>query len=128
MYILRMKDKNGIQTLPFGTEKGAFDGAAWVMKTTAAGFIAEAEDVNSTHGKILKQWDHSTKWGSSLHYTVQSGAYKDTITATIGTEMDCLALSEQCNEKCEGWWCRHAHVEHLVGPLWRVVFTDPYLD
>ena len=129
MFILRTKTKDGIQTFPFGTEEGVNKGAEWVMLTTAAGFIADVDDIDSKNGKVLKKWDHSTKFGSSsLHYTIKCGAYKDTVTATIGTEMDCLALAEQCNEKCEGWWSRSAHVEHLVGPLWQVVYTTPYLD
>lgn len=129
MFILRVKTKEDVQTFPFETEEGLSEGAEWIMRTTAAGFTAIVDSENSKNGKILKKWDHSTKFGhSALHYTIKCGAYKDTVTATIGTEMDCLALAEQCNEKCEGWWCRRAHVEHLVGPLWQVVYTDPYLD
>lgn len=134
MYILRVKTVNDkgeakIQTLPFNTEDGAIKGAGWVMKTSAAGFIAESESIDSTHGRIIKKWDHTSKYGyASLHYTVQSGAYKDTVSATLGTEQDCLAMASECNAKCQGWFDRSARVEHLVGPLWQTVFTDPYLD
>ena len=129
MYVLGMKDNAKIQKLPFNTEEGALKAANWVMKTSAAGFVAEVEDVNATHGKILKKWDHTSRFGySSLHYTIQHGAYRDTISATLGTEEDCLAMAEECNSKCQGWFDRSASVEHLVGSLWQVKFTDPYLD
>ena len=129
MYVLRVKDKDGVQTFTFNLEEAVYKAADWVMRTTAAGFIAEVESSDSTHGKILKKWDHSGKYGhSSLHYTVQSGAYKDRITATLGTETNCLNMAEECNKNCNGWWCRSAHVEHIVGPLWQVVYTDPYTD
>ena len=133
MYIMRIKTKvEGkvrVQTLPFMTEDGAIKAAGYVMKTSAAGFIAKTESLEATTGKIIKKWDHTSKNGyASLHYIIQHGAYKDTISATIGTEEDCLAMAGECNSKCQGWFDRSACVEHLVGPLWQVKFTDPYLD
>lgn len=147
MIILRVKTNDGITTFPFQqimipgtTEKqaraaeleAANKAARYIQKTTAAGFIAEAESVDSTSGKILKQWDNCWSYGDKvsrrLSYHIQSGAYKDTEWAVLGTEEECHRMADETNAKAVCWASVSAHVEHIVGPLWQTVFTDPFKD
>lgn len=147
MIILRVKTNDGITTFPFQqimipgtTEKQARaaeletanKAAHYIQKTTAAGFIAEAESADSTSGKILKQWDNCWKYGNKisrrLSYHIRSGAYQDTEWAVLGTEEECCRMAEETNAKATCWASVSAHVEHIVGPLWQTVFTDPYKD
>ena len=148
MIILRTKTNDGVKTflfhqvlIPGTTPQQAHDAeleaankaAYYVMKTSAAGFIAEAESVDSTSGKILKKWDHrqhlyGDKYSRRLSYHIRGGAYQDTKWAVLGTEEECLRMAEETNAKATCWASVSAHVEHIVGPLWQTVFTDPYKD
>lgn len=148
MIILRVKTNDGITTFPFQqimipgtTEKQAHDAeieaankaAYYVMKTTAAGFIAEADSIDSTSGKILKKWDHQQhlygdKYSRRLSYHIRGGAYQDTKWAVLGTEEECNRLAEKTNAEATCWASVTCHVEHLVGPLWQCVYCDPYKD
>jgi hypothetical protein len=148
MIILKAKTNDGVTTFPFhqvlipGTTpqqardaelEAANKAAYYVMKTSAAGFIAEAESVDSASGKILKKWDHrqhlyGDKYSRRLSYHIRGGAYQDTEWAVLGTEEECLRMAEETNAKATCWASVSAHVEHIVGPLWQTVFTDPYKD
>ena len=148
MFILRMLTDDGIQTLVFDqpiipgtTAKMARDAnieasnkaAQYVMKTSAAGFIAEVESPDDMQGKIVKKWDHKThlygdKYARHSSYSIRYGKYRDTVDGYLGTEEWCRNKCDEVNKDCEGWYSKHAHLEHIVGPLWQCVVTSPYLD
>lgn len=148
MIILKTKTDEGVQVfnftqvvIPGTTEEeaaeasieAAMKAATYIMKTSAAGFVAEVNSINDTRGKILKAWDHKKRiYGNTyrreLSYNIKYGAYKDHVWAVLGTEENCLEMASQQNKKCQGWYDTSAHVEHLVGSLWQVVYTSPYLD
>ena len=144
MIIIRTKTDMGITTFPFvqpvipgTTEKqaksaeleAAKEAVSWIMKTTAAGFMAEVESEDSTSGKILQKWDHCTRYGKrDLWYQIKYGAYKDDVSAIFGTEEQCLQMAEEINKKASSWWDTNAHVEHVVGSLWQTVIVHPYTD
>lgn len=133
MFIVRTKTDSGINTFSFKTKEGAEQAAGWIMKTSAAGFIAEAESADSMKGKILQNWDHkrrlyADKYSRKLEYDIKYGRYRDTVYAVLGTEDECLKMSEETNAEAVCWASTHCHVEHLVGPLWQCVYTEPYTD
>ena len=148
MIIIRVKTNEGVTTFPFQqvvipgtTQKQAYDAeieaankaARYIQKTTAAGFIAEVDSIDSKNGKILKKWDHrkhlyGDKYSRRLSYNICSGAYRDTEWAVLGTEEDCNKMAEETNSKVTCWADTTCHIEHVVGPLWQCVYNKPYLD
>lgn len=133
MYILRAKTDDNITTFSFQILEAANEAASYVMRTSAAGFIAEVESESSTNGKILKKWDHKRhlygdRYARKLSYTTQSGAYRDTVWAVLGHEEECRHMADETNAKADCWASTTCHVKHLVGPLWQCVFCDPYKD
>lgn len=133
MFIVRTKADSGIKTFVFQTYDGAEKAVNWVMKTTAAGFLAEVKAEDSTKGKILREWDrkhrlYADKYTRGLSYNIRSGRYRDTIYAVLGSEEECLAMAKKTNDEITCWASTHCHVEHLVGPLWQCVYTEPYTD
>ena len=148
MIIMKTKTDKGVTTFVFhqvvipGTtaeqakhaeHEAANKAAGYVMRTSAAGFVAEVDSADSTHGKILKQWDNYKSISDgrkfrTLRYHIQSGAYKDTKWAVLGTEEECLEMATETNSKATCWASVTCHVEHLVGPLWQCVYCDPYKD
>ena len=139
MIILRTKTDDGVRTFQFVESSReaeltcANKAAYYIMKTTAAGFIAETDSVDAARGKILQKWDHAcilfgTEYRRKLSYSIKYGNYSDTVWAVIGTEKECIRMAEETNAKCTCWASTTCHVEHLCGPLWQCVYTDPYKD
>lgn len=133
MLILRMKTDEMVTTFTFQTKEGLEKATKYVKRTSAAGFTAETDSPDSTHGKILEKWDHKhhlygDRYVRDSSYSIKYGAYKDTEDGYLGTEEWCMRKCEEVNKDYDGWWCRRAHMEHIVGPLWVCVVVDPYLD
>ena len=144
MIIIRTKTDKGITTFPFvqvvipGTTteqakaaelEAAKQAASWIMRTTAAGFMAEVDSEDSTSGKILEKWDHRTRYGKrDLWYQIKYGPYKDDTSAVFGTEEQCLQMAEEINKKSSSWWDTNAYAEHVVGSLWQCVIVHPFTD
>ena len=148
MIIMKTRTDKGITTFVFhqvvipGTTaeqakhaefEAAHKAAKYVMRTSAAGFIAEVDSPDSTCGKILKPWDHyktmlDGRKIRSLRYHIQGGAYRSSEWAVLGTEEECNKMAEETNAEAKCWADITCHVEHIVGPLWQCVYHDPYKD
>ena len=148
MFILRTKTDDGIKTFVFhqpiipGTTakmareaefEAAHKASNYIMRTSAAGFIAEVNSPEDTRGALVKKWDHKRRlWKDmyvrQLNYTVDSGRYRDRVWAVLGTEEECRTMADETNAKAECWADIRCHIEHLVGPLWQCVYCDPYKD
>lgn len=133
MLILRTKTDDGITTFVFENESDATKAAQYVMKTTAAGFVAKVNSPEDTKGEILQKWDHKhhlygNKYERSLSYYIRHGRYRDTEWAVIGTKKECDEMAEKTNKNATCWADTTCCVQHLIGPVWQCVHTSPYLD
>ena len=129
MYVMKVKHNNEVETFKFDCEKDIRKAAEVVRKTRCPGFIAIADSVDSTRGKILEQWPNEpAKAARSMTYYFPMRRYADSQWATLGSRESCIKLEQETNAKVRCWADVSASAKQVVGPLWQVVFTDPYKD
>ena len=127
MFTVRTKNKEGkVVTFDFQTIGELNTAVRYFSKTNAEWFAAEVKTADATKGRIIRKEDGC--WGKTLAYDIRHGSYRDTVWGVLGTEEWCKTEADKTNAEVRCWADVTAKVEHIVGPLWAVVKTDPYKD
>lgn len=127
MFILKVRTETEIKTFSFQLLMGAENAMTYIMKTTADAFIAEVKTPEDKKGIIIKK-HFGLEGMRKLSYSQPSRRYADCVWYQLGTEQECKDLAKETNSKITSWASVSARVEHIIGPLWQVVYTDPYKD
>ena len=131
MFIVRVQSgvtRQEIRTFTFESEQDMDKAVAVLKKTTCKGFSAIVSAVDALKGRIMDQWDHSSRFTSSLSHMVQYGAYRDTISEVFGHEDECSQAADETNKAATCWASRTATLSHVAGDLFKVTFVSPFTD
>lgn len=135
MYIVRTQTGDNenvvIHTFHFDSEADMNHAADLLARTGSRGFAAVTGS-DESHGTVKRSWDKRQKFFGdllgALEHTVQSGAYKDSIWEAYGYREECERDERETNAKRMSYFCTAATMHHVVGDLYKVVYSTPFND
>lgn len=127
MFEIRTRNYEGkVTSFSFQTVRDLNTAIKYFIQTDGEWFAAEVNKADATKGRIIRQEAGSP--GKTLYYNISHGSYRDTVWGILGTEEWCKTEADKTNAEVRCWADVTAKVEHIAGPLWAVVKTDPYKD